>query len=444
MPGFDPALFNRGCARRLLGDHDEAIADFTEFIQRRPQNAQAHYHRGLAHFDKGDYDSAIADFTHAFNLDPNLSKAWSSCLEVTRIKYEKQLALVAVRQRQPARPAPVSEAARVESKPETQPFQIPDEATLVEEHSPPEKEELKEEPPPEPPAKKKVAAEKPPPRLDPSEEAREKSAAPPTAGHLEGNLTGKLPLECPDCGMAGLYDVRNLNKMFRCPGCSTWWRTSVGGQLTRVAGPASESQETDTSRSKKRAAKSSKSSPTPQPITKSAKNTTPAKNAKPAPRRSDGEGRLRTVGLWIVEVAKMRSARWGIAASLLVLLFLVPVLFPSLFPSKLKKRGEQATQAWLAKDIDQIKQFVEPSQTENVARWLEESPPPDVVGQEPPARVNVAVQRNDGRTAVIVIQIKAKKKDGGVTFFVFRHNWVSKGGVWYIRPNLSGIRTAGG
>jgi hypothetical protein len=46
------------------------------------------------------------------------------------------------------------------------------------------------------------------------------------------------------------------------------------------------------------------------------------------------------------------------------------------------------------------------------------------------------VHRNDGATAEVVIQIKAKKANGTPAFFVYRHRWVSRQGVWYVQPNL--------
>src|SRR5262249_59105261 len=99
--------------------------------------------------------------------------------------------------------------------------------------------------------------------------------------------------------------------------------------------------------------------------------------------------------------------------------------FPSLFPSQLKTRGEKAARAWLAKDVEQVKQFVDPPEAEKTERWLKENPPPNLAGQEPAPTVSVTVESNDGRNAVVVIQIKAKNKNGVPTHFVFRHRWVS-------------------
>jgi tetratricopeptide (TPR) repeat protein len=405
-PGFDAALFNRGSAYRLQGDHEAAAADFTEFLRRRPHNAQAYYHRGLAYLGRQEHDAAIADFTHAFQLDPNLHKAYTSCLEATRAKYENQLARAGSQQRPgagaAAAPGPVNGKA-APGKDETAPSRVASDATLGEAQG------------------TQAGGTKPNPPKRPAP-------------------LSKLRVECPECGTEGLLDFRNLDKLFRCPGCETWWRTSAGGDLVKAVDPGIEKGPdpgievevaSATGRSKHRVPVAADSPPEPP-----AKPAKPSKSVKPAPKRRQREGPLRHVVLWIATAARTKPGRWVMAAGVLALLGLIPLVFPSLFPSQLKTRGEKAARAWLARDVEQIKQFVEPSQVELVERWLREDPPPDLAGQEPAPSVNVAVQHNDGRNAVVVIQIKAKKKNGSPAFFVFRHRWVSRDGVWYVEPGL--------
>jgi tetratricopeptide (TPR) repeat protein len=415
-PGFEAALFNRGHAHRLRGDGEAAVADFTAFLGHRPQNAQAYYHRGQAHLSRQDHDAAIADFTHAFQLDPNLHKAYTSCLEATRAKYEKP----AARTPPPQRPRPATPVPPV--KEETASHRAATEATAAEPTAAPaEKQQRKEEAP---------AAE------NRGEAGATRPARKPTAA------VSKLRVECPECGTEGLLDVRNLDKLFRCPNCQTWWRTSATGDLMRADGPGIEVEvASGTGRNKHRvpgaAGGQSSDAATTAPARETAAGTekSPPK-ARPAPKRRRREGSIRYAYLWVTTAAQTRSGRWALAAGVLALLGLVPLLFPSLFPSQLRTRGEKAAQAWLARDVDAVKQFVEPSQTEKVELWLKQEPPPNLAGQEPAPRVTVAVERNDGRNAVVVIQIKAKNKNGAAAFFVFRHRWVSVDGVWYVEPNL--------
>jgi len=69
-----------------LGEHNEAILNFTEAIGLDPNFAVAYYNRGLAYFNKGDYDRAIADFDQAIRLDPKFERAH---VERGRIYYNR-------------------------------------------------------------------------------------------------------------------------------------------------------------------------------------------------------------------------------------------------------------------------------------------------------------------------------------------------------------------
>ena len=54
--------FQSGAAAAQAGDHDKAIADFSEAIRLDPKRADAYYGRGTAYGHKGEYDKAIADY----------------------------------------------------------------------------------------------------------------------------------------------------------------------------------------------------------------------------------------------------------------------------------------------------------------------------------------------------------------------------------------------
>lgn len=57
------AYSNRGRVHHAKGEHDRAVADFTEVIRLDPGAVQAYEDRGRAYWVKGEHDKAIADFT---------------------------------------------------------------------------------------------------------------------------------------------------------------------------------------------------------------------------------------------------------------------------------------------------------------------------------------------------------------------------------------------
>ena len=61
---------NRGTGWYLKGFYDNAIADFTEAIQRDPKFTLAFQNRGRAWHKKAEYDRAVQDFGEALRLDP--------------------------------------------------------------------------------------------------------------------------------------------------------------------------------------------------------------------------------------------------------------------------------------------------------------------------------------------------------------------------------------
>jgi tetratricopeptide (TPR) repeat protein len=64
------AYVNRGNVFDDKGDHDRAIADYTEAILLNPKNSIAYDDRGDAYQAKGDNDRAIADYSEAITIDP--------------------------------------------------------------------------------------------------------------------------------------------------------------------------------------------------------------------------------------------------------------------------------------------------------------------------------------------------------------------------------------
>ena len=69
-PNFPFGYSGRGLAWHKQGEHDKAIADFTEALRIDPKLAVAYVSRGIAWHSKGEQDRALADYDEAIRLDP--------------------------------------------------------------------------------------------------------------------------------------------------------------------------------------------------------------------------------------------------------------------------------------------------------------------------------------------------------------------------------------
>lgn len=79
-----------GGAYATKGQHDRAIAAFDEAIRLDPKEASAFNGRACRYLIKGQYDRAIADFDEAIRLDPNFAMA----IEMRAIAIERKNELV--------------------------------------------------------------------------------------------------------------------------------------------------------------------------------------------------------------------------------------------------------------------------------------------------------------------------------------------------------------
>lgn len=73
---FDKAYVKRGACYELLGDSKKALKDFTTAIGKNEKNAAAFYNRGLIRYNFADYKNAIADFGEAIKHNPTLAFAY--------------------------------------------------------------------------------------------------------------------------------------------------------------------------------------------------------------------------------------------------------------------------------------------------------------------------------------------------------------------------------
>src|SRR5262249_14060069 len=72
------AAIKEGNAAYSGGSFDKAIANFSEAIRLRPDDASAFNSRGNAYESKSDHDRAITDYTEAIRLNPNYALAFNS------------------------------------------------------------------------------------------------------------------------------------------------------------------------------------------------------------------------------------------------------------------------------------------------------------------------------------------------------------------------------
>jgi tetratricopeptide (TPR) repeat protein len=70
-PGEYLHFLRRGLLRELQGDHDRAIADFSEAIRLEPRATAAYDQRGRVRHLKGDVAGAISDYDSAVRIDPS-------------------------------------------------------------------------------------------------------------------------------------------------------------------------------------------------------------------------------------------------------------------------------------------------------------------------------------------------------------------------------------
>jgi len=58
------------------GMHDEAIVEFNNAIQTKPNSAEAYYFRAGAYAKKNDFDKALSDYTKAIEINPEYGDAY--------------------------------------------------------------------------------------------------------------------------------------------------------------------------------------------------------------------------------------------------------------------------------------------------------------------------------------------------------------------------------
>jgi Flp pilus assembly protein TadD len=70
--------FERGLQAGRRDDYNLAIAEFSEAIRLKPDNARAYYNRGQAYRHRGDFGEALTDYGEAIRLKPDFMEAYNN------------------------------------------------------------------------------------------------------------------------------------------------------------------------------------------------------------------------------------------------------------------------------------------------------------------------------------------------------------------------------
>jgi tetratricopeptide (TPR) repeat protein len=84
----------RGEAYRLLGQHEQALADFGQVVELNPDNVSVIARRGMVCLQMGRYEEALTDFGRIVNLDPRCAWALACRGEIYRMMEMHAEALI--------------------------------------------------------------------------------------------------------------------------------------------------------------------------------------------------------------------------------------------------------------------------------------------------------------------------------------------------------------
>ena len=77
-PGFPEAYNNRGNGYSALKQYEKAVSDFTEAIRLKPDLAEPYFNRGNGYSALKQYETAIGDYTEAIRLKPDFVSAFNN------------------------------------------------------------------------------------------------------------------------------------------------------------------------------------------------------------------------------------------------------------------------------------------------------------------------------------------------------------------------------
>jgi tetratricopeptide (TPR) repeat protein len=76
FPWWAPAYHKRGNAYWWCNEHQRALADYDQALQRQPGYADAYVDRGLVYYDLGEHQHCLRDCEHAIVLNNRLARAY--------------------------------------------------------------------------------------------------------------------------------------------------------------------------------------------------------------------------------------------------------------------------------------------------------------------------------------------------------------------------------
>jgi hypothetical protein len=253
---------------------------------------------------------------------------------------------------------------------------------------------------------------------------------------------GKVRLDCPECGNHGFFDLNRLNKLIRCPGCNSVWRLEGVNGMVKVGtvDPDMEVEvQADTGgwvKQKVPAGAAETEADTTSPGAGKASKRSRLLPKKPAGRKSRAWVSGFTVG-----ARALLSNHHFLAAVGLALVVGVLWSLQALIPSQLKSRSREVARAWLARDTEGVKKFTEAPLAGKVDSWMKQNPPPDL-SKGPAPLVSVSVDRNDGRSAEVTIQIKKLDDKGSAKHYVYRQRWANRDDGWVFSPDVRTVSLA--
>jgi tetratricopeptide (TPR) repeat protein len=113
------ALVQRGAAYREQQKFPEAIADFTEALKVKPNDADTHERRAYAYMQMKDMDKALADYNDSLKADPKEARVYLLRSYVYELKADAKAGIAdcdMVLKLQPGNPEATARKSRLEAR----------------------------------------------------------------------------------------------------------------------------------------------------------------------------------------------------------------------------------------------------------------------------------------------------------------------------------------